>query len=67
LEALLPTEDRPLSSTREAIEARYRERYQRYLYVADRHIPVTGDVAAVAEMIASDFLSGKREEKHEKY
>lgn len=67
LEALLPTEDRPLSSTREAIEARYRERYQRYLSVADRHIPVTGDVAAVAEMIASDFLSGKREEKHEKY
>lgn len=63
LDALVPTDDRPLSSTREAIEARYRERYPLYLAAADRRIPVTGDVESVAEAIASDFLSSKRDEQ----
>ena len=62
---LMPTEDRPLASTKEAIEARYRERYPRYSSVADCRIAVTGDVKTVAETIAQEFLSEKREERHD--
>ena len=57
LRDLLPTSDRPLGSTKEAIEARYNERYDRYCAVADVRIPVTGDAASVAETIGKDFES----------
>ena len=57
---LLPTPDRPLALTKEAIEARYRERLPRYREVADVII-ANGDTAEdAAERIASEFL-GKRQ------
>ncbi len=40
LEQLLPTADRPLSSTRKDLEKRYAERYPLYCRYADRHICV---------------------------
>ena len=55
LSALIPTEDRPLSSTREAIESRYRERYGIYLDSADVRIDADADAESVAEMIIGDF------------
>lgn len=51
LSDLLPTADRPLSSTREAIEARYRERYGIYLSCADEIINAAGDAESVAHEI----------------
>jgi shikimate dehydrogenase len=51
LEDLLPTADRPLSATREAITQRYNERYDRYLACADVQICVTGDADHTAEQI----------------
>ena len=55
LEALVPTADRPLSSTREQIEARYHERYELYRLGADRII--SGELTAdqTAEKILEDF------------
>lgn len=41
LDKLIPTEDRPLSSSREAIEKRYNERYHIYRGVAD--VIINGD------------------------
>ncbi|MBQ8005269.1 MAG: shikimate dehydrogenase [Clostridia bacterium] len=38
LEKLIPTEDRPLASTAEAIKKRYNERYKRYCAVCDTRI-----------------------------
>ena len=55
LDDLLPTDDRPLSSTKEAIAARYRERYPRYMAVADVQIPVVGTPEQVVETIGKDF------------
>lgn len=52
---LLPTEDRPLGSSREAIRARFEERYDRYCAVADKRIAVEGDAESVAEAIGKDF------------
>ena len=54
LDDLLPTDDRPLASTREAIERRYHERYGRYCAVADVRIPVVGGAADVAEEIGKE-------------
>jgi shikimate dehydrogenase len=53
---LLPTPDRPLALTREAIEARYRERYGRYLATADCTVPNAATPEAAAETIRKDFL-----------
>ncbi len=56
LETILPTASRPLSSDREALEARYRERYPLYLGTADCRIPVTeGDVEGTVLSILADF------------
>lgn len=41
LSELLPTEDRPLSSDRTAMERRYHERFDKYVAAADLHIPAT--------------------------
>lgn len=41
LSELLPTEDRPLSSDRAAMERRYHERFDKYVAAADLHIPAT--------------------------
>ncbi len=50
-ELLAPTEDRPLSKTREAIEARYRERYPIYISAADTHVLADGPADKVANKI----------------
>ena len=51
LEELIPTEDRPLASTVEAIQKRYRERYTRYVTCADEHIKTLGKAKLTAEEI----------------
>lgn len=55
LEELLPTEDRPLASSAEAIRRRYGERYERYCTVADVRVPVQGSADDVATRIERDF------------
>ena len=55
LQDLLPTPDRPLASTKEAVEARYRERYPRYLAACDVKIDVKGSADHVADSIRKDF------------
>lgn len=56
LEALLPTEDRPLASSIEAIQKRYAERYGRYCSTADCHVDGDGTPCEVAERIRKEFL-----------
>ncbi len=56
LKYLIPTSDRPLSSDRESIEKRYRERYGIYNSIADTVIKVTTDAEGVAKSITEDFL-----------
>ena len=53
LEQLLPTADRPLASSAEAIKKRYEERYATYCAVADERI--IADVSA--EEVAEEILS----------
>ena len=55
LSDLLPTDDRPLASSAEAIKKRYEERYDRYLASADLRIAVEGDPASVADQIEKDW------------
>ena len=57
LAALLPTADRPLASSREAIRQRYEERYERYCVTADCRIDGDGSIEDVAERIRKEFLS----------
>lgn len=52
---LIPTADRPLSSTVEAIEKRYRERYGIYTATADLTVKVKGDAQSVADEIMKGF------------
>ena len=56
MEQLLPTQDRPLSSTREAIMQRYQERYPIYTKTAD--VVVSNDTTAVsaAQRIERSFF-----------
>lgn len=51
LEALMPSEDRPLASNRRAITQRYEERYEIYKAAADVVIPAECEVDEVAERI----------------
>ena len=55
LKDLLPTADRPLASSAEAIRCRYEERYNRYCTTADCHIDGSGRVDEVAARIRKDF------------
>ncbi len=55
LEEILPTADRPLSSDREQLEKRYRERYQRYCDTADRIISPASVLAEVCKEIIEDI------------
>ncbi len=54
LEQLVPTSDRPLSSSTEALRKRFEERYHRYCAVSDVHIKVDGDAESVAQSIGKD-------------
>ena len=52
-----PTPDRPLSMDREALAARYRERYPLYSAAADVILPPDEDISRRVETIRKDFLS----------
>jgi shikimate dehydrogenase len=52
---LLPTDDRPLSSTVEAMKARYLERREAYLSAADIRVEDPASAADAAETIGKDF------------
>lgn len=56
LERLMPTGDRPLASTREAIKKRYEERYGIYTAAADVTVDAACNPRAVAEKIKKEFL-----------
>lgn len=56
LKDLLPTEDRPLSRSKDDIKKRYEERYDIYTATADIIIDASCDAEAVAEKIIKDFL-----------
>ena len=56
LEALIPTDDRPLSSTKEAITARYTERYSLYKEAADVIIDADCEAVEVAKKITGEFM-----------
>lgn len=51
LDQLRATADRPLSSSREMLEERYRERYPIYLSICDEHIKTSQDKAQNVNMI----------------
>lgn len=55
LNALTPTSDRPLASSREAICRLYEERYTRYVATADCRIDGNGDAEQVAARIRKEF------------
>ena len=56
LEQLVPTEDRPLASSKEAIINRYNERFPRYTATCDVHLKTDGVAEHAAENIVEDFL-----------
>lgn len=56
LTALLPTPDRPLASSADAIRHRYEERYARYCATADCRIDGDGGIDEVAERIRKEFF-----------
>ena len=57
LDFLTATNDRPLSSTREAIERRYNERYEIYLSAADVKYSATDSLEQNVNNIKEDFLN----------
>ena len=56
LENLIPTDDRPLSSTRDAIRQRYNERYNIYVSAADALIPNSSTPEAAAQLVERSFF-----------
>lgn len=56
LHLLLPTEDRPLASSAEAIRKRFAERYEIYRASADVIVPGDRTPTEIAEYIINDFL-----------
>lgn len=56
VEQLIPTADRPLSSTKEAIMKRYHERYAIYISTADVIIENNGTPEAAVQQIKMEFL-----------
>ena len=55
LEQLVPTEDRPLASSKEAIINRYNERFPRYTATCDVHLKTDGIAEHAVENIIKDF------------
>lgn len=55
-ELLIPTEDRPLGSTKEDILKRYEERYALYCDSCHTRIAADGDPEEIAEKIIEEFL-----------
>ena len=56
VEQLIPTADRPLSSSKEAILKRYEERYRIYVATADAVIENAGTAEAAAQQVKRSFL-----------
>ncbi|MBQ9748414.1 MAG: shikimate dehydrogenase [Clostridia bacterium] len=56
LSKILPTDDRPLSRDREALEARFRERYPRYLATCDKEIVMDEIPENTVKAITEDML-----------
>lgn len=61
LEKLLPTADRPLSSDRESLKRRYRERYALYYTSADEVIEAGGSAESAAEEILRRHTNAENE------
>lgn len=57
VEQLIPTADRPLASTREAIVKRFSERFAAYLSTADVAIPGDGTPNEVAALVERSFFA----------
>ena len=55
LEKLMPTADRPLSASREALERRYRERYGLYVAAADLVVDAYGAIEDEVETIRKEM------------
>lgn len=55
LELLLPTQDRPLTTTREDLFKKFNERYSIYQRSADVKIEASADVDTVARAVIGDF------------
>lgn len=55
LEKLMPTADRPLSASREALERRYRERYGLYVAAADLVVDASGTIEDEVETIRKEM------------
>ncbi|MBO4788135.1 MAG: shikimate dehydrogenase [Lachnospiraceae bacterium] len=53
--SITATEGRPLSANREALEARYRERYPIYCATCDAHVETDGTIAAVEREVWAAF------------
>ena len=59
VEAIRPTEDRPLSDSAEKLAALYRERLPVYRAAADRRIPGDGTPEETAARVAAEFTERK--------
>lgn len=55
LENIVPTADRPLALDKEALAARFAERYERYLSTCDRQIVIDENVFHTVKAIEEDF------------
>ena len=55
LSSITATEGRPLSANREALEARYRERYPIYCTACDAHVETDGTVGETADAVLKAF------------
>ena len=56
LGALLPTSDRPLANSEDAIRRRYEERYERYCITADYRIDADASIEEVVRRTRKEFL-----------
>lgn len=56
LDKIIPTDDRPLSKDRAALEARFRERYSRYMGTCDKEIKSDEILEHTVSAIKEDFL-----------
>ena len=56
LQLLMPTDQRPLSATKEALQARYTERYDIYTSAADAVVSGDGTPEAVAQLAERSFM-----------
>lgn len=55
LEQIVPTDDRPLADSLEAVQRRFEERYEKYKAAAQAEIPVSGIVQEAVNLIRKEF------------